>query len=75
LEEAKYYGIEEVLPELEELVEGQQRSYGSRGPPLSRSDVVTALLTTPVDRELRFAGVDMAGADLSKLDLRRINFK
>ena len=25
--------------------------------------------------ELRFQGVNMAGADLSKLDLRRINFK
>lgn len=42
---------------------------------LTRKDVLKAIMSTPVTSELRFQGVDFVGADLSKLDLRNINFK
>ena len=42
---------------------------------LTRRDVLKASMTTPVNAELRFQGVNLAGSDLSKLDLRNINFK
>ncbi len=44
-------------------------------PPLTRREIVQATLATPTGRELRFQGVDASGADLSRLDLRSINFK
>ena len=43
--------------------------------PLGRRDVVDALVRTSPATELRFQGVNLLGADLSKLDLRNINFK
>lgn len=43
--------------------------------PLKRRHVVEALITTHYRDELRFQGVSLRGADLSKLDLRNINFK
>jgi hypothetical protein len=36
---------------------------------------VNALILTPYTAELRFQGVNLAGSDLSRLDLRYINFK
>lgn len=42
---------------------------------LTRKDVLKAIMSTPMTSELRFQGVDFVGADLSKLDLRHINFK
>lgn len=45
-------------------------------PPLTRQDVIKALLSTSASTtELRFQGCNLAGANLSKLDLRHINFK
>lgn len=46
-------------------------------PPLTRQDVIKALITTSAKNqpELRFQGANLAGANLSRLDLRYINFK
>lgn len=72
-EEAKYYGIDSLLPKLEDIISEHNSSPDDI--PLTRRDVINALITTPTDRELRFQGVNLAGSDLSKLDLRRVNFK
>ena len=57
---------------LEPLVSKRSSSDSS---PLTRREVVEALMRTPCNRELRFQGVNLQGADLSRLDLRHINFK
>lgn len=73
LEEAKFFGIESIIPLLEQII------VTSKVPrddiPLSRRDVINALIRSPNTSELRFQGVNLAGSDLSKLDLRHINFK
>ncbi|XP_049880755.1 BTB/POZ domain-containing protein KCTD9 [Pectinophora gossypiella] len=74
LEEASFYGIESMIPELQQLVEDYKSNTG-RKEVLTRMDVVRAIILTPTSSELRFQGVDMSGADLSRLDLRNINFK
>ena len=73
MEEARYYGIESIICQLETLVENECSSRDIV--PLSRRDVIEALISTSSEKELRFQGVNLAGADLSKLDLRNINFK
>lgn len=73
LEEAKFFGIESLVPQLESLIQSSQRSRDNV--PLTRRDVVNALILTPYTAELRFQGVNLAGSDLSRLDLRYINFK
>lgn len=73
LEEARFFGIESLVPHLEGLIQNQQRSNDLL--PLSRRDVINALIITPFNTELRFQGVNLAGSDLSRLDLRHINFK
>lgn len=73
LEEAKFFGIEGLIPQLEELVRQQQVNMEDL--PLTRRDVISALIKTSQMTELRFQGVNLAGADLRKLDLRHINFK
>ncbi|CAH0555312.1 unnamed protein product [Brassicogethes aeneus] len=73
LEEARFFGIESIIPELEQTIKREcvQRD----ALPLSRRDVINALIKSPYTAELRFQGVNLAGADLSRLDLRYINFK
>ncbi|GLG94340.1 hypothetical protein R5R35_013890 [Gryllus longicercus] len=73
LEEARFFGIESLVPQLEALIQSSQRSRDNV--PLTRRDVVNALILTPYTAELRFQGVNLAGSDLSRLDLRYINFK
>lgn len=73
LEEAKYFSIESMIPQLEKIV--LYSHYNRDTIPLTRRDVVNALIATAKDSQLRFQGVSLAGADLSKLDLRSINFK
>ena len=76
LEEARYFGVESLLSRLEALVAaGPQPPLSTDHAPLTRREVVRALLSTPSEASLRFQGVNFAGADLSKLDLRNINFK
>ncbi len=43
--------------------------------PLTRRDVINALMATVKDSRLRFQGINLANADLSRLDLRYINLK
>ncbi|XP_059469970.1 BTB/POZ domain-containing protein KCTD9 [Neocloeon triangulifer] len=73
LEEARFYGVESLIPQLENIVSQMHRSRDLA--PLGRRDVINALIITPFTTELRFQGVNLAGSDLSRLDLRYINFK
>lgn len=62
-----------MIPQLEKIV--QYSHYNRDSIPLTRRDVVNALIATAKDSQLRFQGVNLTGADLSKLDLQHINFK
>lgn len=63
-----------MIPQLQMLVNKSEcQSNGNRA--LTRFDVVRSIILTPVKAELRYQGVNMAGADLNRLDLRNINFK
>lgn len=62
-----------MIPEVEHIINFGVRSNDAI--PLSRKDVINALMTTVTGSQLRFQGVNLEGADLSKLDLRNINFK
>ncbi|XP_042860231.1 BTB/POZ domain-containing protein KCTD9-like isoform X2 [Penaeus japonicus] len=73
LEEARFFGIESAVPHLEALTCAQDETPDVE--PLTRHDVVKALISTHHRDELRFQGVSLKRADLSKLDLRNINFK
>lgn len=72
LEEAKFFGIESLIPQLETIVKMENNSEVM---PLTRQIVINALIQSSTMTELRFQGVNLAGADLRKLDLRYINFK
>lgn len=72
LEEAKFFGMHSLIPQLE----AQANTIVSPDSlPLTRVDVIKALIRTSYTSEIRFQGVNLAGADLSKLDFRNINFK
>ncbi|KAL4708517.1 hypothetical protein ACJJTC_014125 [Scirpophaga incertulas] len=73
LAEATFYGIDSMIPHLNKLIDDSKYSPNSQA--LTRMDVVRAIIMTPTNSELRFQGVNLAGADLSRLDLRYINFK
>lgn len=73
LEEAQFFGIESLLPQLESLADYEKSK--KKQQPLTRAEVIKALVRTSPTTELRFQGVNLAEADLSKLDLRSINFK
>nr|XP_021204242.1 BTB/POZ domain-containing protein KCTD9 isoform X3 [Bombyx mori] len=73
LEEAVFYGIDSMIPHIQKIIE-DSKSYDSNHA-LTRMDVVRALIKTSTSIELRFQGVNLAGADLNRLDLRFINFK
>ncbi|XP_063705662.1 BTB/POZ domain-containing protein KCTD9 isoform X2 [Culicoides brevitarsis] len=72
LEEARFYGIESLVNILEQQIAANQPD---PDPPLTRSDVISALIHTSHMSELRFQGVNLRNCDLRKLDLRHINFK
>ncbi|GAB0094168.1 BTB/POZ domain-containing protein KCTD9 [Sergentomyia squamirostris] len=72
LEEARFFGIETLIPQLEDTV---RRNTVTSDMPLTRRDVVTAIIQTCNLSELRFQGINLAGADLRRLDLRKVNFK
>ncbi|CAG9829720.1 unnamed protein product [Diabrotica balteata] len=73
LEEAKFFGIESVIPLLEQIISKEKLNRDTL--PLTRRDVIEALIKSPHSAELRFQGVNLSGSDLSRLDLRNINFK
>nr|XP_031834036.1 BTB/POZ domain-containing protein KCTD9 isoform X4 [Nomia melanderi] len=74
LAEARFYGVEGAIEILTAMVE-EEELQKSGLVSLTRKDVLKAIMSTPISSELRFQGVDFVGADLSKLDLRNINFK
>jgi len=69
LEEAKFYDLQHCISTLEKTIISEDEM------PLTRRDVVNALISTANNTSLRFQGVNLAGSDLSYLDLRSINFK
>ncbi|KTF78594.1 hypothetical protein cypCar_00040180 [Cyprinus carpio] len=78
LEEARFFGIEQMAEQLENSHPPEDHS------PLSRKEFIRFLLATPTKSELRCQvsfflfpsqGLNFSGADLSRLDLRYINFK
>lgn len=73
LEEAKFFGLTSLIEILEELIESELPPEDQT--PISRREFVLKLLVTSTDKELRCQGMNFAGANLSKLDLRGINFK
>lgn len=79
LEEARYFGIDSIIPKLENMTKSCILPRDER--PLTRRDVVDVLIGTGTSSssrdkcELRFQGVNLEGADLSRLDLRHVNFK
>lgn len=73
LEEAKFFGLTSLMELLEEVIEREQPPDDTT--PITRRELVMALMVTPTNKELRCQGVNFTGANLSKLDLRYINFK
>ncbi|XP_029505815.2 BTB/POZ domain-containing protein KCTD9-like isoform X5 [Oncorhynchus nerka] len=73
LEEARFFGIEQLAEQLENLIKRSQPADDHS--PLTRKEFVRFLLATPTKSELRCQGLNFSGADLSRLDLRYINFK
>lgn len=73
LAEAKFYGINSVVEQLEARIQAEQPR--TENTPFDRSFLVSRLIGTPPDWELRCQGINFEGANLSKLDLRHINFK
>lgn len=73
LEEAKFFGLTSLIETLEEIIEREQQPDDNT--PITRRDLVLRLLSTPTNQELRCQGMNFTGANLSKLDLRFINFK
>ena len=74
LEEAQFFGVESLVPLLISIADDEQ-SKKKQHQPLTRADVIKVLTRTSPTNELRFQGINLTGADLSKLDLRNINFK
>ncbi|KAM6902253.1 BTB/POZ domain-containing protein KCTD9b [Xenentodon cancila] len=73
LEEARFFGIEQLAEQLETLIKTSQPPDDHS--PLTRKEFTRFLLATTTKSELRCQGLNFSGADLSRLDLRYINFK
>uniref|UniRef100_A0A4W3H794 BTB/POZ domain-containing protein KCTD9 n=1 Tax=Callorhinchus milii TaxID=7868 RepID=A0A4W3H794_CALMI len=73
LEEAKFFGIESLIEQLELAIKISLPAEDHT--PISRKEFVRFLLATPTKSELRCQGLNFSGTDLSRLDLRYINFK
>lgn len=67
-------GLDSMIPQLNQLIDEPLNS-SSNNQSLTRMDVIRLVIMTPTTSELRFQGVNLAGADLNRLDLRYINFK
>ena len=73
LEEARFFGIQSMVENLEARVKEDVKPDDHT--PITRREFVFRLLNTPTNCELRCQGLNFAGADLTKLDLRYVNFK
>lgn len=67
-------GIESMIPQLESYIQ-KESLRPTDNTPLTRQEVIRALIKTSIKEDLRFQGVNLCGADLNHLDLRNINFK
>ncbi|XP_041985179.1 BTB/POZ domain-containing protein KCTD9 [Aricia agestis] len=74
LEEAIFYGVDSMIAQLKQIIE-ESTKHTDNNQPLTRNDVIRSIIMTSTKEELRFQGVNLAGADLNRLDLRYINFK
>ena len=72
LEEARFYGISAAIDPLTSMV---SETENARLRPITRAEFVRLLLATPTTSSLRCQGISLEGVDLSRLDLRHINFK
>lgn len=63
-----------MVPQLERYIQIEV-SKTIDNAPLTRQEVIKALVSTSTNEDLRFQGVNLMGADLNRLDLRNINFK
>jgi len=70
MEEAKFFGLNNVVEHLKYIVELNTRSES-----ITRKDIVSVLLNSSTLDSLRCQGLNLSGIDLSKLDLRKINFR
>ena len=73
LAEAKFYGIVSLIDLLEAKIRNEEPA--SDNTPFTRRSLIAKLIGTPPDWELRCQGVNFEGANLSKLDMRHVNFK
>ncbi|XP_074642169.1 BTB/POZ domain-containing protein KCTD9-like [Tubulanus polymorphus] len=73
LEEAKFYGIMSLIDKVNEIIECEKPKDDIT--PIERREFTLALMCTPSNCELRCQGLSFRGANLSRLDLRYINFK
>ncbi|CAG0919504.1 unnamed protein product [Notodromas monacha] len=67
LEEAKYFGIESMIPLLEAM---QPVAVPKDQQPLTRRDVVEALIQSPCTSPLRFQGANLENSDMEHINLR-----
>ncbi|XP_041477112.1 BTB/POZ domain-containing protein KCTD9-like [Lytechinus variegatus] len=72
LEEAKFFGIQSLIKPLEEMV--QNKEPPGDHTPMKRWEFIRMLQCAPSKYDLRCQGMNFEGADLSKLDLKYINF-
>lgn len=73
LEEARFFGLDYLVGILEDLIE--RNTPEDDNTPISRREFMLRLLATPRNSELRCQGLNFQMANLSRLDLRSINFK
>ena len=73
MEEAKFFGIMSLVELLGARIRDEEPACDRT--PITRREFVFKLMSTPPEWELRCQGMNFAGADMSKLDLRHINFK
>ena len=73
LEEANFFSILSLVDELELIIKEDQPL--SDNTPITRRDFTFKLMGSETGRELRCQGLNFANANLSRLDLRNINFK
>lgn len=71
LEEARFFGLSELVSELETEILALDREKHC----ITRKQFVQLLMTTTSDDRLRCQGLNLSGVDLSYLDLSCINFK
>ncbi|XP_033123824.1 BTB/POZ domain-containing protein KCTD9-like isoform X2 [Anneissia japonica] len=76
LEEAKFYGLQSLIHKLEVIIKDREpKPPPGDHTPITRREFVKMLMMCPSRSELRCQGVNFCGADLTRLDLRFVNFK